>query len=101
VGVRELLAAAEGFWHPAQTAITAPYVDRFFTEIAHTASIRSGMVIPLTAHRIAPRFVIDPELIARAEALIADETVAPGIRRQTANFADELRRAVDVRRTFG
>jgi aminopeptidase N len=101
VGVRELLAVAEGFWHPGQAAITAPYVDRFFTDIPRTAEIRSGMVVALTVLRIAPKYVIDPNLIARAEALIADETVAPGIRRQTANFADNLRKAVEVRRTFG
>jgi aminopeptidase N len=59
------------------------------------------MVIGLTVHRIAPRFAIDAELIAPAEALIADESVVPGIRRQTANFLDDLRRAVEVRRTFG
>jgi aminopeptidase N len=44
--------------------------------------------------------VIDADLIDRADALIADETVAPGIRRQTANFADNVRKAVEVRRTF-
>ena len=59
------------------------------------------MVVALTVHRIAPRFAIDAELIGPAEALIADESVVPGIRRQTANFLDDLRRAVEVRRTFG
>ncbi|TCC27596.1 aminopeptidase N [Kribbella speibonae] len=101
VGVKELLAAAEGFWHPAQSAVTAPYARRFFTDIAHTGEIRAGMVLGLTAHRMAPRFVVDAELIAPAEALIADETVVSGIRRQTADFLDDLRRAVEVRRTFG
>ncbi|MGY4765360.1 aminopeptidase N [Kribbella sp. CWNU-51] len=101
VGVKELLAAAEGFWHPGQAAITAPYVRRFFTDIARTGEIRAGVVVSLTVHRIAPRFAIDAELIGPAEALIADESVVPGIRRQTANFLDDLRRAVEVRRTFG
>ncbi|TDO66772.1 aminopeptidase N [Kribbella sp. VKM Ac-2571] len=101
VGVKELLAAAEGFWHPAQAAVTAPYARRFFTDIPHTGEIRSGMVLGLTAHRMAPRFVVDPDLIAPAEALIADETVVSGIRRQTADFLDDLRRALAVRRTFG
>jgi len=101
VGVKELLAAAEGFWHPIQAAATAPYERRYFTDIAHTGEIRSGMVLGLTAHRIAPRFSVDPELIAPAEALIADEAVVSGIRRQTADFLDDLRRAVEVRRTFG
>jgi aminopeptidase N len=76
-------------------------VQRFFTDIARTAEIRAGMVVGLTASRIAPRYAIDEQLIAPAEALIADESVSPGIRRQTANFLDDLRRAVAVRRTFG
>ncbi|WP_432888493.1 aminopeptidase N [Kribbella sp. CA-245084] len=101
IGVQELLATADGFWHPCQTAITAPYVRRFFTDIPRTAEIRAGMVVGLTASRIAPKYAIDEELIAPAEALIADESVSPGIRRQTANFLDDLRRAVAVRRTFG
>ncbi len=101
IGVKELLAAAEGFWHPGQAAVTAPYVRRFFTDIPGTGEIRAGMVLALTVQRIAPRFAIDADLIAPAEVLIADESVAPGIRRQTANFLDELRRAVEVRRTFG
>jgi aminopeptidase N len=100
IGVKELLAAAEGFWHPGQAAATAPYVERFFTDIHRTAEIRSGMVVSLTVSRIAPRYAIDADLIPRAEAMIADETVAPGIRRQTANFLDDLRKAVAVRRTF-
>jgi aminopeptidase N len=100
IGVKELLAAAEGFWHPGQAAATAPYVERFFTDIHRTAEIRSGMVVSLTVSRIAPRYAIDADLIPRAEAMVADETVAPGIRRQTANFLDDLRKAVAVRRTF-
>ena len=101
IGVTELLATADGFWHPGQAAITAPYVRRFFTDIPRTAEIRSGMVLGVTAARTAPRYAIDADLIAPGEALIADESVVSGIRRQTANFLDDLRRAVKVRRTYG
>ncbi|HET6985955.1 MAG TPA: aminopeptidase N, partial [Kribbella sp.] len=66
IGVKELLAAAEGFWHPGQAAVTAPYVRRFFTDIPRTGEIRAGMVLGLTVHRIAPRFAIDADLIAPA-----------------------------------
>ncbi|MGW7684323.1 aminopeptidase N [Kribbella sp. NPDC054772] len=100
IGVKELLAAAEGFWHPGQATITAPYARRFFTDIPHTGEIRAGMVLGLTAHRMAPRFAIEQELVAPAEALIADESVVSGIRRQTADYLDDLRRALVVRRTF-
>ncbi|MEV5963379.1 aminopeptidase N [Kribbella sp. NPDC051952] len=101
IGVKELLAAAEGFWHPGQAALTAPYVGRFFTDIAQTTEIRSGMVVGLTVQRIAPRYAVDAGLIVPAQALVTDETVGPAIRRQTANFLDDLRRAVEVRRTYG
>ncbi|MFB6725613.1 aminopeptidase N [Kribbella sp. NPDC056345] len=100
IGVRELLATAEGFWHPGQAAITAPYVGRFFTEIAGTADIRAGMVLMLTANRIVPRYAIDAGLIGAAEALSQDETVTSGIRRAVANYLDDLLRAVEVRRRY-
>jgi aminopeptidase N len=100
IGVNELLALTDGFWHPAQAAFTAPYAHRFFTDIRRTADIRSGMVLGGTARRIAPRFTVEAGLIAPAEALLADASVDPGIRRETANFLDGLRRAVQVRRRF-
>jgi len=40
----ELYAACEGFWHPTQAAVTAPYVDRFFAETAGTEKYRRGVV---------------------------------------------------------
>ncbi|TDD58306.1 aminopeptidase N [Kribbella antibiotica] len=100
IGVRELLATAEGFWHPAQAAITAPYVGRFFTDIAGTGDFRAGMVLMLTANRIVPKYAIDAGLIGMAEALAKDTTVTSGIRRAVANYADDLRRAVEVRRRY-
>ncbi|MDX6260508.1 MAG: aminopeptidase [Kribbellaceae bacterium] len=101
VGVTELFAIAEGFWDPAQAELTAPYVDRYFSEIAHTGEIRSGMAVAMTVSRIFPRYAVDEAVIKRAEALIADETVAPSISRTTADNTDDLRRAIAVRRTFG
>ncbi|MFI5729582.1 aminopeptidase N [Kribbella sp. NPDC051587] len=100
IGVRELLATAEGFWHPVQEAATAPYVARFFTDIAGTGDFRAGMVLMLTANRIVPKYAIDADLIGRAEALTKDSTVTSGIRRAVANYLDELRRAVEVRRRY-
>ncbi|WP_405055980.1 aminopeptidase N [Kribbella sp. NBC_01505] len=101
IGVRELLAISEGFWHPGQATITAPYVQRFFTEIAGTADIRAGMVLMLTANRIAPKYAVDADLIGPAEALSGDASVTSGIRRAVANYLDDLRLAVEVRRRHG
>ncbi|NEA31481.1 aminopeptidase N [Streptomyces sp. SID13031] len=101
VGVSELFATCEGFWDPAQAELTAPYVERYFTEIAHTGEIRAGMAVAMTVARIFPRFAVDEAAVRQAEALIADETVAPSIRRTSADQTDDLRRALAVRRTYG
>lgn len=100
IGVNELFATCEGFWHPVQAELTAPYVDRFFAEIAGIADHRAGMAISLTTTRIFPRFAVDQRVIDQAEALVADDTVAPSIRRTVSDLTDDLRRAVVVRSRF-
>ncbi|WP_020391971.1 aminopeptidase N [Kribbella catacumbae] len=101
VGVTELFATCEGFWDPARPELTAQYVERFFADIPRTGEIRSGMALAMTVLRIFPKYAVDPAAVERAEALIADESVAPSIRRSSADLTDDLRRALAVRRTFG
>jgi aminopeptidase N len=96
VGVNELYALCAGFWHPAQTELTAPYVDRYFAEIAGTAQIRAGIAVGLTAGRIFPRFAVDERTVVRAGSLVADDTVPPGIRRAVADATDDLKRTFDA-----
>ncbi|WP_246485994.1 ERAP1-like C-terminal domain-containing protein [Kribbella qitaiheensis] len=101
VGVNELFAVAEGFWHPAQAELTAPYVERYFSEIAGTAALRFGMALPLATSRIFPRFAVGERTVELAGQVIADDNVAPSIGRSVADATDDLRRALAVRRTFG
>ncbi len=96
VGVNELYALCTGFWHPSQAELTAPYVDRYFAEIAGTAKIRAGIAVGLTAGRFFPRFAVDERTVVRAESLVADDTVPPGIRRAVADAADDLKRTFDA-----
>jgi aminopeptidase N len=101
IGVTELFATCDGFWHPAQAELTAPYVDRFFTDIPGTADIRSGMALAMTTTRIFPRFAVDPAVVERAEAFLskgADGSVDSSVSRTTADLTDDLRRAVRARR---
>ena len=77
----ELYAACEGFWHPAQLELTAPYVDRYFAEIAGTEKLRSGWVVAHSAKLAFPRYAVDERVVALAADLVADESVAAGIRR--------------------
>lgn len=98
IGVTELFATCEGFWHPSQADLTAPYVDRFFADIPGTAEIRSGIALAMTTMRFFPRFAVDQAVIERAEAFLTDGTVNPSITRTTADQTDDLRRAVRARR---
>jgi aminopeptidase N len=100
IGVSQLFAACEGFWHPSQLEITAPYVDRYFAEIGGTAVLRSGVAVSLSTQRAFPRFAVEERVVGLAEQLASDEKVAPGIRRVVADMADDLRRAVAVRAAF-
>jgi aminopeptidase N len=97
----ELYAACEGFWHPAQTEVTAPYVDRYFAEIAGTEKIRSGWVVARSALQAFPVGFVDEAVVAKAGALTADESIGAIVRRSVSDAADDLRRAVAVRQAFG
>ena len=97
----QLYAACEGFWHPAQTEVTAPYVDRYFAEIAGTEKLRSGWVVSAAAGLAFPGVFVDQAVVAKADALAADQTVGAGIRRAVSDAADDLRRTVAVRQVFG
>jgi len=101
VGVNELFAVADGFWHPAQAEVNAPYVERFFDGIADTAALRFGMALPMATSRIFPRFAVEERTVELGAELVADDNVAPSIGRSVADATDDLRRALAVRRTFG
>ncbi|HEY0470538.1 MAG TPA: M1 family aminopeptidase, partial [Kribbella sp.] len=101
IGVNELFAACEGFWHPGQAEITAPYVQRFFAEIAGTVGLRSGMGLHIATLRTFPRFAVAQRTIDLADELVADSNVDPGIRRTVSDQTDDLRQAMEVRRAFG
>ncbi|NIK59651.1 aminopeptidase N [Kribbella shirazensis] len=96
----ELYAACEGFWHPTQAELTAPYVDRYFAEIAGTEKLRSGWVVATSAKLAFPRYAIEQRVVDRAADLIADEAVAAGIRRSVGDCADDLKRALAVRSAY-
>ncbi|GAA1131174.1 aminopeptidase N [Kribbella jejuensis] len=97
----ELYAACEGFWHPTQTELTDPYVDRYFAEIAGTEKLRSGWVVASSAKLAFPRYAVTQHVVDRGTDLIADESVAAGIRRSVADSVDDVKRALAVRSAFG
>jgi aminopeptidase N len=96
----DLYAACEGFWNPSQAELTAPYVNRYFEEIAGTEKFRSGWVVARSATLAFPGYVIDDRVVGLAAALVADESVAAGVRRAVGDNLDDLKRALAVRTAY-
>jgi aminopeptidase N len=97
----ELYAIANAFWQPSQRELTAPYVERYFAEIADLAAIRSGWVLARVSEYAYPQTAADPHTVELTEALLARDDLDPGVRRSVLDAGDDLRRVVASRQKFG
>ncbi len=70
-----LYATAEGFWHPAQTKLTARYVPRYFKEIGETASFRSGWVVQRVAQYAFPWTAVETSTVKRHQEAAGEQDV--------------------------
>ncbi len=96
----ELYALAEGFWQPEHNVLTAPFVSRYFDEIAGTARLRSGWVVTRLAELVYPWTAVHPGTVQRTAALLARPDLDEGIRRSVLDAGDDLRRALVAREKF-
>jgi aminopeptidase N len=90
----EVYATANGFFDPAQTELTQPYVARYFDEIPGTATFRSGWVLGEAAKLAFPASAASRETLALAEGVLARPDLAAPIRRSLVDGSDRLRRAI-------
>ena len=95
----ELEMAGLGMWQPGQEALLAPYVDRFFTDVAATAQVRSGWVLAATSQYFYPITALADSTVTATEQVCADPGIDPGLRRRLVDCADEVRRRLRARRT--
>ncbi len=96
----ELVAAGQGLWHGAQHELTAPYVERYFTELPATSQVRSGWVLALAADAFFPRTFVDDATLARARALLDSGQLEPSVQRRVADQVDTLQRRLAVRAAY-
>ncbi|MFJ6199693.1 aminopeptidase N [Micromonospora sp. NPDC092111] len=90
-------AAAEGFWQPEQSELTATYVERYFTEMPAAARRRTPWAAERVAHLAFPRFAVAQPTRESAAALLARDDLTPGLRRAVTDADDDLRRALIAR----
>ena len=96
----ELYATAAGFWHPAQTELTAPYVGRYFAEINSTVAIRGDWVVKRLASHAYPWTHVEQNTLELAASLLRTDDLAEALRNPILDATDDLRRAVESRARF-
>ena len=96
----ELYAAGSGLWQRGQEPLTAPYVDRYFTEAKDTVTVRAGLALTEAAASFYPALALDQRTVGLAESALADDGLDSGLRRTLADATDDLARGLRVRETF-
>ncbi|HSE70629.1 MAG TPA: aminopeptidase N [Nocardioidaceae bacterium] len=96
----EIEAAGTGMWRRGQEHLTDEYVQRYFDEVAGTASIRSGWVLADAAREFFPRLALAPETVSGAERVLADDALDLSLRRALVDSLDQLRRDLRAREVF-
>jgi aminopeptidase N len=76
----ELAAVATGFWQPQQDAVTAPYAERYLTDVHRLWDRESQEVAQILVRRLYPTQVVGTRLLAGTDALLAGE-LPDGLRR--------------------
>jgi aminopeptidase N len=87
-------------WRRGQEHLTDEYVQRYFDEVAGTASIRSGWVLADAAREFFPRLALAPETVSGAERVLADDALDLSLRRALVDSLDQLRRDLRAREVF-
>ncbi|WP_049580416.1 aminopeptidase N [Streptomyces sp. SBT349] len=94
------IATAQGFWHPEQRDLLAPYVPRYFPAAAAVAA-RRGHTLAVAAVRYGfPAAVVEEGTARLTEEALGDDTLVTALARNLTNQLDDLRRALRVRAAF-
>jgi aminopeptidase N len=96
----ELEAAGLGMWHRGQEELTAPYVERYFTEVPTLAKVHSGWVLADAARGFFPRLSLQRSTVHVAERVLGDASLDLSVRRVLVDETDDLRRYLRARETF-
>lgn len=97
----ELYATAEGFFEPSQSAVTSPYVSRFFAELPATTAHRGGWALARIILLGFPGTSTEQQTLDLANATISDPAIDPRIRRSLVDATDALRRSIESLQRFG
>ena len=96
----EAYATAQGFFDPAQSDLTEPYVDRYFEEVPQMSTFRHGWSLGKVALLAYPSSASTPQTLSRAQQTLVRGVFAAPVERALVDGTDRLRRAVASRRRY-
>jgi aminopeptidase N len=97
----EIGAIGSGMWQTGRDDLLAPYVVRYFDELAGTTAVREGWVLGDAARFFFPITVTTEDTLARTESLLAEPDLNPTLRRVLVDAGDEVgRRLACMRRSW-
>jgi aminopeptidase N len=89
-------AMVAGFWHPAQTELTGPYVERYFSDIRALWERRPGEIAKNAVEYLFPK-IVEQRTVDAADAWLADATTPAPLRRLVSEGRDGVARALRAR----
>lgn len=96
----EIEATGTGMWQSGRDDLLAPYVDRYFAEVAGTTAVRAGWGLADGALFFFPITVVTPDTLSRTESLLVDPDLNASIRRVLVDAGDEVRCRLETRRRY-
>jgi aminopeptidase N len=86
-----------GFAHPAQRGLLAPYVERYFAEVADVWERRTSEHAQAVVIGLFPSWAVDKATVDAADAWLADESHPPALRRLVTEGRAGIVRALGAR----
>jgi aminopeptidase N len=90
-------AIIAGFSHPTQKELLAPYVSRYFEDVADVWSRRSSERAQPVALGLYPSWAVSEETVAASDEWLADESHPPALRRLVSEGRAGIVRALAAR----
>jgi aminopeptidase N len=90
-------ATAQGFWQPEHSALTEPFVQRYFEEIVAATNWRTPWMAQAVGKGAYPWHPISRETLDRARELLGRDDLQPILRRVLVDETDDVRRSLSAR----
>jgi aminopeptidase N len=86
-----------GFVQPGQRELIEPYVSRYFEVLPSVWSHRTFEIARNITAGLYPRWRVEPDTIARTDAVLAQPDLPPALRRLLIEARDDVERAIRAR----